>query len=69
MIQGGLFTRDFLLEGITEEPAWRALSADKLDTARARLEALLAPLVRQRAPNEAETEAHLVFPVIEQVLG
>jgi Eco57I restriction-modification methylase len=69
MIQGGLFTRDFLLEGITAEPVWRALSADVLERARARLEALLAPLVRQRAPNEAETETHLVFPTLEHVLG
>ena len=69
MIQGGLFTRDFLLEGVTAEPAWQALSAGTLGTARARLEGLLAPLARQRAPNEAETEAHLVFPVLEQVLG
>lgn len=69
MIQGGLFTRDFLLEGIKGEPAWQALSADTLATAHTRLEGLLAPLVRQRAPNEAETEAHLVFPVLEQVLG
>ena len=31
---------------------------------------MLAPLARQRLyPNEAETEAHLVFPVLEQVLG
>ncbi len=69
MIQGGLFTRDFLLEGVTTEATWRALSADTLERARARLEALLAPLARQRAPNEAETEAHLVFPVLEEVLG
>ena len=26
MIQGGLFTRDFLLEGVVAEQAWRALS-------------------------------------------
>jgi hypothetical protein len=69
MIQGGLFTRDFLLEGIIPESAWQGLSAGMLESARARLETLLAPLVRQRAPNEAETEAHLVFPVLEQVLG
>lgn len=69
MIQGGLFTRDFLLEGVKAEPAWRALSTDTLESARSRLELLLAPLVRQRTPNEAETEAQLVFPVLEQVLG
>ena len=69
MIQGSLFTRDFLLEGITAEPAWQALSAESVEHARLRLQALLAPLVRQRAPNEAETESHLVFPVLEQVLG
>ena len=69
MIQGGLFTRDFLLEGVTAEPTWQALSAGTLGSAHARLEGLLTPLARQRAPNEAETEAHLVFPVLEQVLG
>lgn len=69
MIQGGLFTRDFLLEGVKAEPAWCALSADALETARLCLAALLAPIVRQRSPNEAETEAQLVFPVLEQVLG
>jgi hypothetical protein len=69
MIQGGLFTRDFLLEGVTAEPTWQALSAGTLASAHARLEGLLTPLARQRSPNEAETEAHLVFPVLEQVLG
>jgi hypothetical protein len=67
--QGSLFTRDFPLEGVMEEQTWKALSAATLEGARVRLEALLAPLARQRAPNEAETEAHLVFPLIEQVLG
>ena len=69
MIQGGLFTRDFLLEGIIAEPAWRSLSPETVEATRARLAELLAPIVRQRIPNEAETEAHLVFPVLERVLG
>ena len=69
MIQGGLFTRDFLLEGIIAEPVWRSLSAETVEATRARLSEVLAPIVRQRTPNEAETEAHLVFPVLAQVLG
>ncbi|MGI8475135.1 MAG: hypothetical protein ACR2OO_01990 [Thermomicrobiales bacterium] len=68
MIQGGLFTRDFLLEGVLAEPAWRAFGDAEVEAARARLTALLAPFARQRAPNEAETEAQLIFPVLEQVL-
>ena len=68
MIQGGLFTRDFLLEGVTAEPAWRALNVARVEAARARLSALLVPFARQRAPNEAETETQLIFPALEQVL-
>jgi len=69
MIQGGLFTRDFLLEGVCGEPAWLALSAHDVAAAKTRLEALLAPIIRLRNPNEAETEKELVFPALEQVLG
>jgi len=43
MIQGGLFTRDFLLEGVLAEPAWRALADDEVEAARARLTALMTP--------------------------
>ena len=69
MIQGALFTRDFLLEGIAAEPAWRTWPAEAVAGSRACLQALFAPLVQQRSPNEAETEAQLVFPVLERVLG
>ena len=69
MIQGGLFTRDFLLEGVKSEPAWRALTDARLKQARECLNALLAPFARQRVPNEAETEAQLIFPTLEEVLG
>ena len=69
MIQGGLFTHDFLLEGVTAEPAWRALTSARMEAGRARLRALSEPFARQRSPNEAETEAQLIFPALEQVLG
>ncbi len=68
MIQGGLFTRDFLLEGVTTEPAWRALTDLHVAAARARLIALSTPFASQREPNEAETEAQLIFPALEDVL-
>lgn len=69
MIQGGLFTRDFLLEGVVAEQAWLALSDADVSAARGRLVDLASRLLRQRAPNEAETEAQLIFPVLEQVLS
>lgn len=69
MIQGSLFTRDFLLEGVTTEPVWRALTEVQVHIARIRLVDLLAPFTRHRNPNEAETEAQLIFPVLEGVLS
>jgi hypothetical protein len=67
MIQGGLFTREFLLEGVTEETAWSALDDDYVETAKAEIERLLRPLATQRSPNEAETELQLIFPLLAAI--
>lgn len=64
MIQGGLFTREFLLEGVTEEPAWLTLDDAYVQDAKAKIEHLLRPLAAQRTPNEAETELQLIFPLL-----
>ncbi len=47
MIQGGLFTRDFLQEGVLAEPAWLAFDDAKVEAARGRLSALMKALSRQ----------------------
>lgn len=69
MIQGGLFTRDFLLEGVMGEPAWRALGDALVEAACRELTDLASGLLRQRAAHEAETEAALIFPALERTLG
>ena len=67
MIQGGLFTRDFLLEGVLDEPVWKALDEDHVLVARERVETLLRRIIDQKAPNEAETEKQLIFPLLEAI--
>lgn len=65
MLQGGLFTRDWLLEGITESAPWAALDDAHVASARSVIDTCLADLLRRHNPNEAETEAKLVWKVIE----
>lgn len=64
MLRGGLFTRDWLTEGITETDAWQALDNEAVQVTHARIEVSLRDLLGRRTPNEAETEAKLVWPTI-----
>ena len=59
---GGLFTQDYLEEGITRSNAWAAIDAG---TFRERLKVILAGLPHDSQPNEATTENDLVWPVLE----
>jgi hypothetical protein len=65
MFQGGLFTRDWLIEGVTGTGAWTSLEDVTVDAAHRQIHDLLSKLLRRRNPNEAETEAKLVWPVLE----
>lgn len=67
LIDGRLFTRDFLLEGICETPAWRALTHDEVDGFRAEARALVEKLAARKNPNEAQTEDDLVYPILESL--
>jgi hypothetical protein len=68
VLQGGLFTRDWLTQGILESAQWRELSELSVDQAREHIGSLLSSLTRRNAPVEAETEDKLVYPVL-RVLG
>lgn len=68
MLQGGLFTRDWLTEGIRETAAWRALEDSNVIAVRTAIRELLDDLLRRRSPVEAETEDKLVYPVL-RLLG
>ena len=65
MLNDGLFTRDFLIEGIGNEVAWQRLDDATLDCLRNRLDALFASFGKLRTPTEADTEKELIWPLLE----
>lgn len=68
MLQGGLFTRDWLGEGIAETLEWRELDAQLVQSKLQETRRLLTALAGQPNPNEAETEERLIRPVL-RLLG
>jgi len=68
VLQGGLFTRDWLTQGILESAQWRQLTNESVDQVRRQIGSLLSSLTKRKAPVEAETEDKLVYPVL-RVLG
>jgi hypothetical protein len=60
MLRGGLFTREYLLEGIKDSEAWKALDDDRLGSLRAEIEKHLTAIQLLKKPNEAETEKELI---------
>ena len=67
MLQGGLFTRDWLTQGITESTPWRDLDDVAVAGTRERIGALLTALTARKNPVEAETENKLVYPVLREL--
>jgi hypothetical protein len=64
VLQGGLFTRDWLSEGIVGSAAWSALDDATVAAQWSETAALLRELLAHKNPNEAETEEVVVWPVI-----
>jgi hypothetical protein len=64
MLRGSLFTREYLLEGIKDSEAWKALDQAAVDAARAEIEKHLATIRKLKKPNEAETESELIWPAL-----
>lgn len=67
MIGGRLFTHDFLLEGIQETRAWRALSDGAVEAFSNEAQSLVEKLAARKNPNEAQTEDDLVYPILESL--
>jgi len=68
VISGNLFTRDYLLEGITRTEAWNTLTPALVEEVKQRLGKLAKSLLAVNKPNEAQTEKTFIYPVLE-VLG
>jgi hypothetical protein len=67
LLNGGLFTRDFLIEGIRDAGAWAALDDTTVAAINTRTEALFASFAKLKNPTEAETEKELIWPLLEAV--
>jgi hypothetical protein len=65
VIVGNLFTRNYLLEGITLSEHWTALSDAKVDALKVNFLKHVASLQAISKPNEAQTEKTLIYPVLE----
>jgi hypothetical protein len=59
VLNGSLFTRDFLIEGICGTDAWAALADRTVAGVRERLDAMLSAFGKIKSPTEAETEKEL----------
>jgi len=68
LFSGGLFTRDWLSEGVVEAPEWQALDQNDVAARVEEARQLLSALAAQTNPNEAETEQRLIFPML-RLLG
>ncbi|MGH7035557.1 MAG: hypothetical protein ACREFL_17650 [Stellaceae bacterium] len=66
-MQGSLFTRDFLLEGIAETEAWQGLKAESVEAFRATLAEIFGAFPTDGKPNEAQTEDDLIVPVLKSL--
>lgn len=65
MISGNLFTRDYLLEGITRSEPWTALVESEVAAIQAGLLKHAQSLLAIHKPNEAQTEKVLIYPVLD----
>jgi hypothetical protein len=67
VIQGSLFTRDFLEEGIKEQPEWDRLGEADLHGIPAVAIDLFGRIARTTRPSEAVTEKDLIYPLLEAI--
>jgi hypothetical protein len=67
MIDGRLFTRDFLIEGIRETESWRGIDEAAFAVWRAKAAGLFQRLAAAKSPNEAQTEDQLIYPLLESL--
>ena len=67
MIIGNLFTRDYLLEGITRSAPWLACEDGTVAEFRRALLKLAGKLLGVSKPNEAQTEKLFIYPVLERL--
>jgi len=64
-VQGSLFTRDFLLQGIAETDEWQALKPAEVEAFRKAIADIFATFPITGEPKEPQTEDDLIVPVLK----
>jgi hypothetical protein len=64
LIQGSLFTRDFLTEGIRRQVTWERIHDEEVGRLKAVVIQTFDNLRKTRHPNEAVTEKDLIYPLL-----
>lgn len=67
VIQGSLFTSDFLADSISNLPEWAAFSDADAEGLANDLKAIFARFPIDKTPNESQTEDDLIWPVLNRL--
>ena len=67
LIDGGLLTRNFLIEGISTTAQWSAIDSGAIAEIKARAGDLFTKLLTIKNPNEAVTEKDLIYPLLSAI--
>src|SRR5450830_566711 len=65
MIEGKLFSQDFLAQGITETATWQQIADQDLDAFQASLISIFQPFTASSVLNEANTESDIIEKVLD----
>ncbi len=67
VIQGSLFTTDFLTQSIVGNADWKTISDDEIDALATDLAAIYASFPVSQTPNETRTEDDLIWPILRRL--
>ena len=67
MVRGGLFSRYFLEDGVRDTPSYRGLDPALTGAFAAEIRTSWQRIASMPRPNEAETEAEFIFPMLDRL--
>src|SRR5579872_2402543 len=67
IIQGNLFSRDFLIDGIRRTQEWIAFDDAKVGQMHADLSAIFKKLPLNKTTSESQTEDDLIWPILKKI--
>ena len=67
VIQGSLFTSDFITQSIASNADWEAIEDAQIEELRANLAAIYAKFPTSQTPSEQRTEDELIWPILGQL--